>query len=435
MTCVLARVTRNILGTLDHRVDTGFLVRSRRKLGKFLLSHITVCQQRPGDRIALISFREVVSALILRGKHALPQLFQSLLIALILALELVFSKVAGFHADVRSHASALNHCGTCFLDTGNVTGTIDAFYGSFAVFAQQCHMTALLGNQFHITGGIACQLGHWCQTNGNTNGIHVQFLFRSRNGLEVLVHLCDHRTGNTIRALCLHNGVGKVKRYAGSCQLCRMNTITADSGSRIDNGCHFTAGLQQLEADDQSHVAGADHEDLAARLHTLNVHHGLCRTGTDNTRNVPALERDHVFGSTGGDDDRIAFIMMDFTVLLYGDFLIFVDTHYGGVQFYLNAQILCFFQKLLTNDKSTGLSMMLLGTEELVNLFEQLSAGALVFIEHDNIHAVFLCFDRCTQTRRSCTDDDQFMPFHIVSPPSLALRRIASGSACPPPEE
>ena len=33
--------------------------------------------------------------------------------------------------------------------------------------------------------------------------------------------------------------------------------------------------------------------------------------------------------------------------------------------------------------------MMLLGTEELVDLFEQLSAGTLVFIEHDNIHAVF----------------------------------------------
>ena len=247
------------------------------------------------------------------------------------------------------------------------------------------------------------------------------------------VYLCNHCAGHPVGSLCLHYGMGQIKRYAGSGQLCRMHTIAADSGCRINDGCHLTSGLEQLKADNQSHVSGADHQDPAARLYALNIHHGLRRAGTNNTRNIPALKRNHIFCGTGGNDNGIALIVMHLTALLDSDFFIFINAHDCGVQLYPNAQILCFLQQLLANAEAAHLCVVLLGTEELVNLLEQLSAGALILVKDNDIHAVFLCFNGGAESGRPCADDNEFMSFHLVSPPFSALHHIASEFSSLPP--
>ena len=312
-------------------MNARLLIRSCRKCCQFFFGHITVCQQGLGNRIAFIGFGKVVSALILRCKHPLPQLTQCFLVTRILFFKFCLSEIACLHADMRGNASALNHCGTCFFNSGNISGTINAADGCFAVFTQQGNMTALLQNQFHVTGRIACQLGHRCQANGNTNGIHIQFLFCARNRLEMVVYLCNDRTGYTVCSLCLYNGMGQVKRNARSGELCCMDTITANSRSCINNGNHFAASLQQLEADNQTNITRTNHQNLLPRLYALNVHHGLGCTCSNDTRNVPALERNHVFCCTRCNDDGIALIVMDFAVFLHGDFFIFIDAHDGCI--------------------------------------------------------------------------------------------------------
>ena len=110
-----------------------------------------------------------------------------------------------------------------------------------------------------------------------------------------------------------------------------MDTITANSWSCINNGNHFAASLQQLEADNQTNITRTNHQNLLPWLYALNVHHGLGCTCSDDTRNVPALERNHVFCCTRCNDDGIALIVMDFAVFLHGDFFIFIDAHDGCI--------------------------------------------------------------------------------------------------------
>ena len=273
-------------------------------------------------------------------------------------------------------------------------------------------LAALLRDQRHIAGGIAGQLGHRRQADGDADGIDVELFLCAGDRLEVLVHLCNDRTGDTVGSLCLDDRVGKVERNAGPCDFGRVCAVAADSRSRIDNGCHLASGLQQLEGDDESDVAGADHQNFAAGLDTLEIHHGLCGAGADDAGGIPSFERDHVLRRSGGDDDGVALVVIYDAVLLDGDLFVGVNAHDCGVEFDADAEFLGLFQEILPDPEAALLCVVFLGTEEFVDLLEQLAAGSLVLIEDDDVHAVFLCFNGCTETRRACANDDQFMPFH-----------------------
>jgi len=115
---------------------------------------------------------------------------------------------------------------------------------------------------------------------------------------------------------------------------------------------------------------------------------------------ISADGEDCVTGVTIGEVDKNWQIIPGTEKHFDVDTICLKDTDDNGIQDNLYAQFCGFCQKFFPDVESANLCLVFLGAEKLMDLFEQLSAGALVFIEHDNIHAVFLCFDRCTQTRR-----------------------------------
>ena len=239
-------------------------------------------------------------------------------------------------------------------------------------------------------------------------------LFGSRNGRKVTVYLRNDSTGHVIRTLCFDDGMAHEKRNAGAGNLGGMDAITAHPGRRINDSGYLTASLQQLEGYHKPHIAAAHHEDLFTGLNAVKIHHGLCGTCADDTREGPAFEGDHIFRSTCGNYDIVGFVVDNGVPIVEYHLFFLVDAHDLGVQQYLYACFFGFFQKRLPDAKAADFGLMFLGAEKLVNLFEELSAGSGVFIQYQRAHAAFCGLNGGGETCGSCANDNEFVAFHLM---------------------
>ena len=149
-----------------------------------------------------------------------------------------------------------------------------------------------------------------------------------------------------------------------------MNTVSAHLWRGVNQGDHLTATLEKLETDDQSHISGTEHQNLTARLYTVQIHHRLRGSGADDARERPAGEGDHIFRGAGGHENSVPFIMEEFLSDFYSDFFIKIKAFHGGAQHHLYAGVRRFLQKLLSDAKSTDFCLMFFGTEKFMYLFK-----------------------------------------------------------------
>ena len=145
------------------------------------------------------------------------------------------------------------------------------------------------------------------------------------------IYLGNGHSGHTFLTFCTDDGVGKIERNSGSCNLCRMYAISADSRCRIHQAYNLTAALQKLEGNHQAYVAGTKHQNLLARKHAVQVHHRLGCTGSNDSRKGPAREGNHIFGCACGNQDRVSFVVEDLITLLYDNLFILIQADYGGI--------------------------------------------------------------------------------------------------------
>ena len=145
----------------------------------------------------------------------------------------------------------------------------------------------------------------------------------------MVIHPGNHGASDAVAAFCLDYRMRHIERNAASGNLCRMNPVASDAGRRVDDCSHLAARLHQLERDNESDVSGADHQNLLPRLNALQIHERLRRAGADDSRRIPSLERNHVFGGTGRNDDFIRFVMIYLFAVPDRHFFIIVNAHDG----------------------------------------------------------------------------------------------------------
>ena len=328
-TGILTRIARNVLHTFNHWMNL-LISRHARKLFNLFFGQVTTFQKMHCSVNAFFRLFYQL-ATITRGKHTLPERFQGCFVGSNLFLFFGLFQESQRSCNGDTGNSALNHRRTCFFNAGNIACCKNPRNRSFSICIANRNLSATLWIIFHLAACHFQQLRHRRKSDCQTNCIYLKMLFCARNKLEMGIHFRNGNTGYMVCSLCLLNGMGKIERHATPGNLCCMNAIAANSWGCIHQRNHFTTCLQQLIADNQTNITRTNHQNFLPRLYALNVHHGLGCTCSDDTRNVPALERNHVFCCTRCNDDGIALIVMDFAVFLHGDFFIFIDAHDGCI--------------------------------------------------------------------------------------------------------
>ena len=204
-----------------------------------------------------------------------------------------------------------------------------------------------------------------------------------------------------------------------------MHAIAAHARCGIDERDHVAASLQQLERHDQANVARADHEHAVARLYAMQVHHGLRGAGTDHAGQRPTGKVERVLGRTRGDQNGVALHMAHDIAHAHHDLAALVQANHRGVEHHVDARRIGLGKQLVANAKTANLGAVLLGAKELVNLLEQLTAGAGVLVKHDDVEPAPGGFDGSGKAAGAGTDHDQIMTLHATQPPlrQQGLRR------------
>ncbi len=236
--------------------------------------------------------------------------------------------------------------------------------------------------------------------------------FRTGDELEVLIDLRDFHTGHVIGSFCLFDRVRKIKRHTAACDFGGVYAVAADVRRRIGHSRHLTAALHQLVGDDESDIAGTEHQDTFAGQDAVQVHQRLGGTGTDDAGQCPAFKGHHVFGGAGGDDNRIAFDVLDGIADPHDELVILIETDDRGAQADLYAGPAGLLQQFLSDPETADTGFMFFGTEKFMNLFEKLSARLFIFVKYNNMHAASGGLDRRRQTGRSGSDDDKIISLH-----------------------
>ena len=218
-------------------------------------------------------------------------------------------------------------------------------------------------------------------------------LFCSWNKLKMIVNFRNRYTCHMIFSFCFHNGMGKVKWNSRSGNLCSMYAITSDSRCRVNQCNHITATLFQLEADNQTNISASQHQDPVSRLYTVKVHHGLCGSCSNHTRKRPALEGNHIFCCSCGNNNGISFIMENFFSLFYHDFFVLIHSNDCGIQFYINTCLSRLCKKLFTDYKASDLRLMLFGAKKFMDLLKQLSSRLFILIKYNYLQSSFCCLN------------------------------------------
>src|SRR5664280_3180967 len=190
--------------------------------------------------------------------------------------------------------------------------------------------------------------------------------------------------------------------------LAGMDEIPANARRTLNDRDDLYAGLHQLVADDEADVARADHQDLVARLDTVNVHQRLCSSCPEDARHVVVLEHQHLLGCACG-DNNLAGVEEDRMVLVGGTDVSMkpakrsepaVDSDAGGRS--------NFFNELLCNSDTARTSILLRRTEELVRLLDQLTTQLGILVQQRDMCASFGRPERRFQTCRPAADDQDF---------------------------
>lgn len=119
-------------------------------------------------------------------------------------------------------------------------------------------------------------------------------LFGARNRLELVVYLRNHGALYLIFSLGANNRVPQIERNAIAGNLGGVHAVAADTRRSVNQRHDLAACLQQLIRDNQSDVAGTNHENFLTWLHAVQVHHGLRRTGADDARLRPTVKQNHI---------------------------------------------------------------------------------------------------------------------------------------------
>lgn len=123
----------------------------------------------------------------------------------------------------------------------------------------------------------------------------------------------------------------------------------------------------------------------------------------------------------GGDQNGIPLDVDHMILHLYSNFLFRENADHDSIQNNFNTKRRCLCQKFFADMESTDLRLVFLRAKELVDLFEQLSAGLCVFIVYYNVHTFFCRLNGCGQTCRSCADHDHIITLHhFAAPPGCS---------------
>ena len=231
------------------------------------------------------------------------------------------------------------------------------------------------------------------------------------------VDLADRHASHAVVALGGHHGMRQIERHAAAGNLGRMHAITAHARRGIDERNHVAASLQQLERHHQANVARADHEHAVARLYAVQVHHGLRGAGTDHAGQRPTGKVERVLGRTRGDQNGVALHMAHDIAHTHHDLAALVQADHRSVEHHVDACRIGLGKQLVANAKTADLGAMLLGAKELVNLLEQLTAGAGVLVKYDNVEPTLGGFDGSGKSAGAGADHDQIMTLHATQPP------------------
>ena len=235
--------------------------------------------------------------------------------------------------------------------------------------------------------------------------------------LPMRVNLTDRHPGHTVVALGGNHGMRQVERHAAARHLGRMDTVATHARRRIHQRDHVAARLQQLKRYDQANVARADHKHAVARLHTVQVHHGLCGAGANHAGQRPTGKIERVLGRTRGNQHGIALHMANDVAHANHDFATLVQTNHRSVQHHGHARRIGLGQQLITNAKATNLGAMFLGAKELVDLLKQLTAGTGVLVKDDDVESTLGGLDGSGKAAGAGADHNQIMTFHATRPP------------------
>ena len=424
---ILARIARNVLGALDHRM----YARHMRHAGiavELIVGKVAMAQQVLRDRAAFLRGLDLL-ATVLGRKHTLAKRVER-------GLELVLGLagirrigVAQVFGNRHARDTAFDHGGARLFDARDIARDIHAGHACRALLVAHRDIAATFGVVDHLAPGHREQLAHGRQAHGHADGIDIKVFLGTGNNLPMRVDLADRHAGHAVVALGGHHGMRQVERHAAAGNLGRMHAIAAHARRSIDECDHVAARLQELERHDQANVARTDHEHAVARLYAVQVHHGLRGTGANHAGQRPTGKVERVLGRARSDQDGIALHMAHDIAHTHHDLAALVQANHRGVEHYVDARRIRLGEQLIANAKTADLGAMLLGAKEFVNLLEQLTAGAGVLVKHDDVEPALGGFDGSGKAAGAGADHDQIMTLHATRPP---LRQQGSRRLRPP---
>ena len=148
-TCILTGVTRDILGTFHHRMNSDSVSHAREPFDLFI-GYKSFFQKIHGNIDSLFCLFDQFAP-VLRCKHSLSQSFQSHFIFSGSFFQFRFFNVTQIVCCSNSCNSSFNHGGTCFLDSGYITRYKDSFDRCLSVCIHDRNLSAPFGIIFHLT--------------------------------------------------------------------------------------------------------------------------------------------------------------------------------------------------------------------------------------------------------------------------------------------
>ena len=97
-------------------------------------------------------------------------------------------------------------------------------------------------------------------------------------------------------------GIYRLDFDSGRTQSFCMHAVTAYMVIPLDNCEHLGTGLKHLICDYKAYISAADNDHTLTGQDTVDVCHGLCRTGEHYAGKSRAGERGGVFNAACGDD-------------------------------------------------------------------------------------------------------------------------------------
>ena len=278
-------------------------------------------------------------------------------------------------------------------------------------------IAAELRHELHLTTGLPQQFGQWAQADSQTQPVHFEVAFRTRDLRPFFVQLADSNPFQPVSAIGAFDRVAGIDRHAAALDFRGMDPVRTDFRRRLDDRRHFDSRLQQLVGDNHADIAGADHQYSLSRLDAIDIHQGLHGSGSVNAGQVVIGKRQRLFRRAGRHNQLLRFHQTKRVALFDRQHPVRVIAESGGIPPYGDiGQLRQLIHQFMGDFKAAFAGVFFARTKKFMRLFDQLAAQFSGPLQQQHLRPHFGGLNRRHQSSRTSADNSDICLSHTSFP-------------------